>query len=412
MASRAAQVMTDDDDDIGGETRAPSPFAGTVVDLQSGHDRRAVPEEEFDVIDTDDDFQPLAGNEGRLTESEQGDRPLLDQRRDEQNGQNQQDRNDGTRRGESRAERRARQKEGRERTLRENAQLHAQIADLRGRLDGIEPRIGEFDQSRAQDKIAGLERDIQASEQQYRTAETRLMDALTALTQGDDGAREQYAQALRDRDAAVMRGQQLLVQKNMLTTGNVTGEVDQNRQRQQLQQPARQQDRQAPPPMRPIVQARVQEFTSDHPWFDVNGTDMDSRLARQIDTAVAEEGFDPSTDEYWDELEDRLQKYMPHRFSDNRSQGDGRQTQQRQPQRQREQQAPAPQRRGPMVSGGGDRPAQGGSKQVYLSPQRKEALQLAGALDRDGRTVLDKPKYQRILRQYADYDTTNGAART
>lgn len=404
MAGRAVQVMTEADDDDGADGRAPSPFAGTVVDLPQSRDARSAPVDEFTVVDTDDDFQPLEGGEGRLTEHEAGDRPLLDQRRTED--QTQQQNPDGSpRRGESRAERRQRQKEGRERTLRENAQLHAQIAELRGRLDGIEPRIGEFDQSRVQDRIAGLERDIQSSEQQYRTAETRLMDALTALTQGDDGAREAYAQALRDRDAAVMRGQQLLVQKNIMTTGNVTGEVDPNRQRQQAQ--PQQQQRQAPQPMRPIVQARVQEFTNEHPWLDVTSNDMDNRLAREIDNAVMAEGFDPSTDEYWDELEDRLQKYIPHRFADNQ-QPNGRaaprQTQQRQ-------QAPAPQRRGPMVAGGNDRAPQGSGKTVYLSRQRKEALQLAGALDRDGHSVLDKSKYQRILKQYADYDTTNGVAR-
>lgn len=396
--------MTEGDDDDG---RAPSPFAGTVVDLPERQDSRAAPADEFTVVDTDDDFQPLdGGGEGRLTEHETGDRPLIDQRRTEQ--QTQQNADGSQRRGETRAERRQRQKDGRERTLRENAQLHAQIAELRGRLDGIEPRIGEFDQSRAQDRIAGLERDIQSSEQQYRTAESKLMDALTALTQGDEGAREAYAQALRDRDAAVMRGQQLLVQKNMLTTGTVTGEVDPNRQRQVQQQQTTQQ-RPAPQPMRPIVQARVQEFATDNPWFDVNGNDMDSRLAKQIDTAVAEEGFDPSTDEYWDELDDRLRKYLPHRYAD-----DGQQTQNGRAaprQTQQRQQAPAPQRRGPMVAGGSDRSPQGGGKTVYLSPQRKEALQLAGALDRDGRTVLDKPKYLRILSQYADFDRTNGAAR-
>ncbi len=43
---------------------------------------------------------------------------------------------------------------------------------------------------------------------------------------------------------------------------------------------------------------------------------MDSRLTLTIDTAMAEEGWDPKTPEYWDELSARVKKVLPHRAKD------------------------------------------------------------------------------------------------
>jgi hypothetical protein len=51
-------------------------------------------------------------------------------------------------------------------------------------------------------------------------------------------------------------------------------------------------------------------------WYDPNGRDPDSKVALTIDAALADEGWDPKTSEYWEELDNRLQKYLPHRYTD------------------------------------------------------------------------------------------------
>lgn len=408
--SRAATLMTEDDERGADIDRAPNPFQGSVVDLPgNGASGDDAGDDGLTIIETDDDFKPIQNGEGRLSEDEGGERTLLDQRRTDEQGQQ-----DGSRRGETRAERRKRQKDGRERTLRENAGFIAEIAELRARLDGFEPRISDFDRSRVQDQIAGVEREIESVQTQFRSAEAKVASALRALAQGEEGAEQAFTEGQRERDGAFLKGQQLLVRKNMLTTGTVDGSADPARHQQQTQrQPAQQQDQvqQRQAPMRPAVQSRIQEFQSDNPWFTTDMNDLDSNIARAVDLQVQNDGFDPATDDYWDELEDRLRVKMPYKFAD--EQQDGQRQRQvnggRQPAPQRQQ--PAPQRRGPMVSGGGDRPAAAGKNQVYLSPQRKEAMKLAGCLDQDGVTVLDKGKFQRTLKAYADHDRTNGAAR-
>lgn len=78
----------------------------------------------------------------------------------------------------------------------------------------------------------------------------------------------------------------------------------------------------APTPQRtiqapdPVIARHAQNWMADNPWYNPNGKDPDSRVALTIDNALTEEGYDPKTADYWDELDSRLQKYLPHRYTD------------------------------------------------------------------------------------------------
>lgn len=56
----------------------------------------------------------------------------------------------------------------------------------------------------------------------------------------------------------------------------------------------------------PTVMRKFDRWNSDNEWFDPRLGDQYSRIAFHIDNAIKAEGFDPRTDEYWDELNDRL----------------------------------------------------------------------------------------------------------
>lgn len=51
-------------------------------------------------------------------------------------------------------------------------------------------------------------------------------------------------------------------------------------------------------------------------WYDPNGGDEDSEIALTIDKRMAKEGWDPRSPEYWEELDNRLQKRLPHRYNE------------------------------------------------------------------------------------------------
>lgn len=68
-------------------------------------------------------------------------------------------------------------------------------------------------------------------------------------------------------------------------------------------------------PLDPRMVSQAQSWMEKNPWYDANGEDADSDLTRKIDTRLVQEGWNPSTKEYWEELDARVKKYLPHRAS-------------------------------------------------------------------------------------------------
>jgi hypothetical protein len=48
-------------------------------------------------------------------------------------------------------------------------------------------------------------------------------------------------------------------------------------------------------------------------WYKADGKDTDSAMTRTLDNGLAQEGWDPKSPEYWEELNARVKKYLPHR---------------------------------------------------------------------------------------------------
>ena len=65
----------------------------------------------------------------------------------------------------------------------------------------------------------------------------------------------------------------------------------------------------------PMVQRMAASWMEKHSWYDPQLKDPDSKVAQSIDQSLTEEGFDPALPDYWDELDERLQKYLPHRYN-------------------------------------------------------------------------------------------------
>lgn len=70
----------------------------------------------------------------------------------------------------------------------------------------------------------------------------------------------------------------------------------------------------APPDM--TVQRLAASWMERNSWYDPSGKDEDSDIALTIDKRMVKEGWDPRTPEYWDELDNRLQNKLPHRYNE------------------------------------------------------------------------------------------------
>jgi hypothetical protein len=234
---------------------------------------------------------------------------------------------------------------------------------LRKRNDDLERRVGVQEQRAHRLDLSAFDSEINRAAQEADMAE-RVIAKAVAAGNGDD-----VTQAMRYRDQAFARIQQLNFQKQQVF--------------QQRPQPQQIDD---------MTLRYAQEFISENPWYDAQGRDEDSAVVIAIDQSLAKDGFDPRSSEYWDELRKRASRRLPERFA---SEG-------RAPPRHAEDK-PEPKREprgGPVVGSGREHAPPSTRKEIYISPERKQALIDAGVWD-------DPVLRSRYVKRYAEYDRNN-----
>lgn len=128
---------------------------------------------------------------------------------------------------------------------------------------------------------------------------------------------------------------------------------------------AMQQRQQQPAPLDPRLVNHAQQWMEKNGWYDPNGSDEDSALVLSLDSRLAAQGWDPTTPQYWEELDARVKKYLPHRVN----QGYNRQQVGNRP-------------KVPVAGSGRESAASSNTSSSYrLSPERVQALKDAGLWD-------------------------------
>jgi hypothetical protein len=127
----------------------------------------------------------------------------------------------------------------------------------------------------------------------------------------------------------------------------------------------------------PQLQRHANNWMANNPWYDPNGKDPDSRRALNEDTILAEEGYDPKTAEYWQELDRRLQRVVPHRYTEDADE------------------KPRSRPRSAVTSSGREFASNNGKGNSFtLSPDQVRAMKDAGMWD-------DAEKRAKMIRRYA-----------
>lgn len=229
---------------------------------------------------------------------------------------------------------------------------------LRKRNDELERRVSSTETHIQRSQVADVDRQIQALQQEVTMADQVIAKAVAA------GNGEDVVKAMRFRDEAIGKANQL---------AQVKAQTAAPRQ-------------QANNGMDDRTLSHAQQFLADNKWYDPQGRDEDSAIILAIDGALAREGFDPTTQDYWDELRDRAERRLPERFRQQQSS-------------QRKDDAPQRNARGgPQIgTGRGDAGNTSGRREVYISPERKAALIEAGVWD-------DPVLRMKYVRRYASYD--------
>jgi hypothetical protein len=250
-----------------------------------------------------------------------------------------------------RERRRLEKKERKERQQKAIGRDKVELNFLRQRNDELERRMANLETNSHKISLGEVDRQIQAAMDEADTAERIIAKAVEA------GNGEDVAKALKFRDQAIAKANQLHQAKQH--------QEQQGQQRQQA-------------PVDNAVAHYAKEFMEANDWYDPTGRDEDSAIVLAIDNKLAQEGFDPRTEEYWDELQTRVERRIPEKFA-----------KQEKPVRK-----PSG---GPAVGSGREHAPSSTRKEIYISPERKSAMQEAGVWE-------DPVLRQRYIKRYAEYD--------
>lgn len=231
------------------------------------------------------------------------------------------------------------------------------------RNEELERRLTAQEQNSIRNDLNNIDGRIAYLQNQASQAETVHAKAVTA------GNGEDATQALRYRDQAINEARALAAQK------------------QQLAQAAQQTGSAVAPPMMTFAK----EFIDANSWYDPHGNNEDSAIMIALDGQLAREGFDPNTQAFWDELESRGAKRLPDRFKQTTRRAD-----------HGEEQETRQSRGGPPVGSGREHAPASTRKEIYISPERKQALIEAGVWD-------DPVLRNKFVKRYAEYDKQNKA---
>ena len=150
-------------------------------------------------------------------------------------------------------------------------------------------------------------------------------------------------------------------------------------QAQQLEAVRQQAARPAAPQVNPNVVNYAKQWMEANPWYDPQGRDRDSALTKAIDSELASEGFDPASREYWEELTARVADAV------NGDDDGGRKASER------------PRRKAPPTGTTREHAPASTKKEIYVTPERKQAMIDAGIWD-------DPVARTRMLKAYQAYD--------
>jgi hypothetical protein len=249
-----------------------------------------------------------------------------------------------------RAAKRARRRAKRELVKKTNSEKDARLVALQRKVEELTQRLSVTESKTHSADLARLDKTIEDSELRLQYARMKMSEA----TSSNDGeafakaqemwydARKQVEDLKRFRETAATPKQQASIPN-------------------------------------PDLQRLAADWMSRNRWYKPDIKDTDSKIAKQIDEALTAEGWDPTSEDYWEELDNRLQRYLPHRYNQQEDENPSRRSRPRN-----------------TVTGSGreSSPAAGGRNTFTLTPEQVRAMKDAGFWD-------DPQKRAKMIKRYA-----------
>jgi hypothetical protein len=261
---------------------------------------------------------------------------------------------------ELREAKRNRRKAKRQAFRAENKEKDVRLQVLQRENEEFKRRLSNVERETKQGQISRIDKNIEDSQVRLEYAKMKLKEA----ADNSDGEAMVEAQTLwRQAEDQINKLQGM-----------------KHRASQEAQAPAHQDM------PNPTVQRNAADWMKRNSWYNPDASDSDSKVAKKVDELLVTEGWNPSDPDYWDELDSRLQKSLPHRYNQT-SNGDF---------------AVRKPRNVVGSSGREASAAYGGrnSSQFILSPERVKAMKEVGAWDNPDRK-------KRMIDEFRKYDRQN-----
>ena len=246
------------------------------LNIEEGQDGSAVVElpegMDLDPTDGDDGSQKEAKVEAKTEADDDADHP-----------------DDGE---ELRAAKRNRRRAKKDLIRKTNEEKDIRLQQLARENEEFKRRLSEVENRTRQHDVARIDKSLEDSQVRYEYAKMKLAEAVNA---GDGNA--------------VVEAQEMFEQSRQEM--NQLQQIKRDAARQ-AQEPQQRQDVVIPDAS---IQRNAAEWIKRNSWYNPDATDRDSRIAKKMDEVLVEEGWDPKDPDYWDELDSRLQKSLPHRYN-------------------------------------------------------------------------------------------------
>ena len=185
-----------------------------------------------------------------------------------------------------------------------------------------EPEYGPKVQKRIQ-KLVSQRREAEIQARQTQELNAQLQKRLERLEQGSKQSAEQnfnqrYAQTKQALHRAVEEGDteaQVNFQEQMADMRAAMRIAEMQKQQSQQRAAASRTVGRAQQAAQKPAPAKAMSWWQKNNWFNAAGFERETAAARAIDVQLDLEGFDKNSDEYYDHLNNRLQKVFPELVS-------------------------------------------------------------------------------------------------
>jgi hypothetical protein len=263
-----------------------------------------------------------------------------------------------------RSAKRARRRAKKDLIRKTNEEKDVRLMQLQRENEEFKRRLSSVERETKNSQMARIDKSIEDQKVRLEYAKMKLSEAVQA---GDGEAMVQAQELWNQAQAAVN---------------------DYARARQQVEREAQpKQDFQV---VDPEVQRNAADWMKRNNWYRPDTADKDSKIAKKVDELLVTEGWNPSDPDYWDELDSRLQKALPHRYNDST----GSDSAVRKPRNT----VASSGREASQAFGGNNR------TQFVLSPERVKAMKEVGAWDNPVRKKA-------MIDNFVKYDRENAGRR-